>query len=342
MLTRFSATVIAALVAFATGAAGFAAGTTATGDGPEVSLQVPFRSKRSRSKLSQHFHRCKRQQEHHEMHRKLLQFTPYAMQTYFLPIPEEPFWRGPLHIIGENDTRLTSGSTAYNVNSFIGFAISSDDTIIWYDHWEDGYDADPANLAAPTTGVWGDRNAANGCPPFVTPCTDAVDVIRAGQSFVIDSDVGIPRNKASFLIDAGDRIQSSNPITIVRGAYPWNTFAGSTDLADIRSWGRNFEIPVGPNTSKNLTGVVHTNLDPFEYAGAFIMAAYDNTTVRLPNGASIVLNMGQSVNVAVNMSQTLSANKDVQVHLVTGDVGAKIEMRWFTVLPTEDCTFVYL
>jgi IgGFc binding protein len=142
------------------------------------------------------------------------------------------------------------------------------------------------------------------------------------------------------LVDGGDRVQSSLPITLTRGAYPWNTFAGATDCMDVASWGRSFIVPAGPSTSKNLTGVVNTRLDPFEYAAAFVMAAVDNTVVTLPNSSTVTLNMGQSTNFVVDMGQTISASQNVQVNLVTGDVNDKIEMRWFTILPTEDSTYM--
>ena len=88
-----------------------------------------------------------------------------------------------------------------------------------YDHHEDGYDADVSVLnGTSTTEVWGDGNAANGCAPDVGVCSDANDVLLAGQSLILSSKVTF--NDIGNIFDAGDKIQASFPVAITRGAYP--------------------------------------------------------------------------------------------------------------------------
>ena len=49
----------------------------------------------------------------------------------------------------------------------MAITISNDQTWIWYDHWEDGFELDVTSLTRrPSTQVWGDGNATNGCAPL--------------------------------------------------------------------------------------------------------------------------------------------------------------------------------
>jgi hypothetical protein len=104
--------------------------------------------------------------------------------------------------------------------SQIAITISTTNTVIWYDEWEDGYDLDVAVSTAKTTQIWGDGDATNGCAPNVKPCTNLADVLTAGMSFLLESNVVLPRSSAQFFYDGGDRMQSSFPISISRVSYP--------------------------------------------------------------------------------------------------------------------------
>ena len=52
----------------------------------------------------------------------------------------------------------------------ISIVVGTSNTIIVYDHWEDGYENDLANPTQPSTLIWGDGNT-NKAPPPVTPAT---------------------------------------------------------------------------------------------------------------------------------------------------------------------------
>ena len=108
------------------------------------------------------------------------------------------------------------------VVSIISVTISTDQTIVWWDHWEDGYDADVAVGTGPKTEIWGDHNAKNGCAPSIKNCTDFYDSLMAGDAIVVQNTVPIPRMKANYFYDGGDRIQSSFPVAVTRSAYAAN------------------------------------------------------------------------------------------------------------------------
>lgn len=89
------------------------------------------------------------------------------------------------------------------VVSVISVAISTDNTVVWFVHWEDGYDTDVTNFTSTRTEIWGDGNAKNGCAPEVNPCTDATDRLEAGNAFVIQNTVALPAiRKSSFTMVA--------------------------------------------------------------------------------------------------------------------------------------------
>jgi hypothetical protein len=107
-----------------------------------------------------------------------------------------------------------------SVESIVSISISTDKTVVWWDHWEDGYDLDVVAGTAPSTEIWGDGNADNGCAPDVKVCTHNNDYLLAGRSIVIQNTVALPRMAEVRRYDGGDRIQSSLPVAITRSAFP--------------------------------------------------------------------------------------------------------------------------
>jgi hypothetical protein len=116
---------------------------------------------------------------------------------------------------------INLGQRGSNVITMIGIAVSTDNTVLYYDHWEDGFERDATNPSRTTTQIWGDGNAANGCVPR-RPCTNADDRLRAGDVIILENDVPASRpNLLSPLVyDGGDRVQASFPIAVTRAAYP--------------------------------------------------------------------------------------------------------------------------
>src|SRR5215469_6780199 len=78
------------------------------------------------------------------------------VQDFYLPMPEA-------QISTMNNTIVTG--TAGAVNSTFSILVTGDNTVIYYDQWEDGYETDLGNPTQPTTQIWGDGNDAHGIPP---------------------------------------------------------------------------------------------------------------------------------------------------------------------------------
>ena len=239
----------------------------------------------------------------------------FPVQTFFVPLPEESMFKDMFYQINPKKARP-------GVVTMLSLAVGTDGTIIWYDHWEDGYDADVANKTSYSTEIWGDNDASNGCAPDVTPCTDASDVLMAGSTIVIQNTVVLPRDAAQFYYDGSDRIQASFPIALTRGAYPvapGSLMAGAVEVLEVRSWGYNYEAPLGMDIGKYFQA--------FQFSAFFFMAAYDDTLVTLPDGSEITLHQGEASMVRINQRDTLTANKLIQVDLITGDVWSYYELR---------------
>jgi hypothetical protein len=219
----------------------------------------------------------------------------------------------------------------------LSVTISTDGTVIWYDEWEDGYDENVAFGVSKTTKIWGDGNALNGCAPNIVSCTNSMDTLKAGDSFVIQNNVPIPRIKTNFLYDGGDRIQASMPINVNRAAYaqnPGSVLAGAIEMLDTMVWGLTFEAPVGVDLGRTVAA--------FELSIFMVMAGYNNTKVFLPDNTVRVLNIGESTTFRVNQGNRVRSDKPVQVHLFTGDVDSTYETRWYSMRPIETIADAYV
>ena len=254
---------------------------------------------------------------------------PLPTQTFFLPAPEDKLLPDLFKVINAGASNV--------IVTILSVTISTDGTVIWYDEWEDGYDENVAFGVSKTTKVWGDGNALNGCAPMITNCTNSMDTLKAGDSFVIQNDVPIPRIKTTILYDGGDRIQASMPINMNRAAYaksPGSVLAGAIEMLDTMVWGLTFEAPVGVDLGKTVFA--------FEHSMFMVMAGYNNTKVYLPDNTVRVLNVGQSTTFTVKQGDRIKSDKPVQVHLFTGDINSAYETRWYSMRPVETYADAYV
>lgn len=248
-----------------------------------------------------------------------------VVQTFYIPLTEDQIrtWEYGINTAA-NDT---------NVYDVISITATMDGTIIYYDQWEDGYEADISNPVQSTTQILGDGNASNGAPPGCS--SDACDVINAGTVIALKNVVplvGTPlvRDQGNIYFDARDKIASTGQLVITRTGWLANVgtvFAGAVEVQDTRKWGTSFVVPVGVNSN---TGVVGTM---FNYSALSIMAKDDNTTVQV-GATPYNLNQGQSVYISnVTQGTVITASSPIQVDMMTGMIGSNYEGRWFTLIP---------
>ncbi|NEP95576.1 MAG: hypothetical protein F6K25_22825, partial [Okeania sp. SIO2G4] len=262
------------------------------------------------------------------------------VQTYFVPLPEDDLFA----------TFDTINSVADgNINNVISVAIAADNTIVYYDHWEDGYDPNPNDTVnkQASTEIWGDGDLTNGIAPGTVD-----DILSGGDAIVLDN--AIPsannyRNPNTILYDGADRIQTTLPIAVTRFAFPNNPgslMAGAVEVFNQDSWGDRFIAPVGEDTA--------SNTNAFEYSVFYVMAGDDGTELFL-NGLQIdingdnvidandVLNIGDNFVIEdLQEGDELTSSRPVQVDLVTGDIGDNYELRWYAQVDADEWTNEYI
>jgi IgGFc binding protein len=258
-----------------------------------------------------------------------------------VPLQEQSTYQD---VFGKMDT--SEFKTPAFMTVMLSVTISTDKTVVWFDHWEDGFDVDVTNplyAMSKTTEIWGDGNAANGCSPHIAKvnCTNVNDILNAGTSIVMRNDVPLPRDAAAnVLYDGGDKILSSFPVAVTRASFPrspGSVMAGAVEVYDTSSWGSKYEAPVGEGTQ-----LIANGPDPFGLSGFSCMAMEDQTKVTVANGTVFTLKQGQSIYVTVKKSDQVTSDKPIQVILLTAQRGSHYQTRWFTMRPIGMYTDKYV
>jgi len=263
---------------------------------------------------------------------------PTGYQEYYVLGYEEQVWRAFLAIYDGPDRDIPG-----RMCSTVSLVATADYQVIYYDHWEDGYEANLLNPVQPTTEVYGDGDLSNG--------GTGNDILLAGDDLNLTSarnvtgptaitgyvPVNPVRDPAYLRYDGGDRVISSGgPVDLAHAMWPLNnSWVGSAwevysrqAYADTYS----YRLPIGEDLYEfggGATGIygdfrnVYLQLEAFE----------DNTTVSLDNGTTIVnltLDRGQTYSsmgyvnsapapaITVNTGTTIRSNRPTQVGLITG------------------------
>jgi len=254
------------------------------------------------------------------------------VQTYFIPLPEN-------QLFDETFATINSDSVGWPIQSTISIAIAANNTIIYYDHWEDGYELDVTNPKQSTTEIWGDGDLSNGGKPGAT--TDAEDILEGGKSYVLQN--SIPENyefnkMVPYKCDGSDRVQASLPIAMTRSAFPSSPgalMAGAVEIFNTASWGKYFIAPIGINTGSNTRG--------HESVVTYVMAGEDKTEVKRNGNFIATLDAGQSFIVKDTvLGDTFTSDKAIQVDILAGDIGSNYELRWLAQIPREKWGDTYL
>ena len=262
------------------------------------------------------------------------------VQEFFVAIPEDEL-QPVLSNIESNGTVDTE------IRSIISIVPGEDGTVIFYDHWEDGYEEILLSPTQSTTQIWGDNNPANGIPIGFTN-----DIVNAGDIITLENTIDTTIfGQAITNYNGGDKFATTKPLATTRAFYPetvtdgattfydpGTVMAGAAQILDSTQYGLFYLAPVGTNT----LGTAASPTNMFEYAGAFIMAAQDPTLVSVDTNADGAvdevrwLNQGDTwyIDNGIREGATFRGEKPIQVHLITGqDITAGLEVRLFTLFP---------
>ncbi len=239
------------------------------------------------------------------------------VQTYFVPIDEA-------HVILQAAAINLAAPTppaSDTVHTVVSLSSTTDGTVICYDHWEDGYEADLSNPVQPTT------------------LTINLD---AGDFTVLENDVvASPRDPAVVLFDARDRIGTSDQIAVTRGGWrlqEGTQLAGAVEVFPAVDWGTRFESPVGEDLASPTFELVIASVTANEL-GAVLEVDLDGDGT-----ADEVRRLGPGENTLIEnvvVGTSFVSSDPVEVHLLTGDRGSTFAGRWYSLVPTEQWSDSY-
>jgi len=283
---------------------------------------------------------------------------PTGYQEYYVLGYEEHIWLA-FDAIYEGDIDVDRPG---QICSTVSLVATADYQVVYYDHWEDGYEADLLNPVQSTTEAYGDGDTSNG--------GTGSDILLAGNDINLTSNQDITgttaitgyvpvnptRNPADLRYDGGDRIiTSGGPVALAHAMWPLGNswVGGAWEVYSRQAYANaySYRLPVG----EDLYGSGDTYGD-FRYVYLQLGAFEDNTTISIDNGdgdvVNLTLNRGQTyssmgyINSTVVPSTTINAgtiirsNKPTQVGLVTGaDSGGSgspgFQGRFLIVLPDQ-------
>jgi uncharacterized repeat protein (TIGR01451 family) len=243
----------------------------------------------------------------------------------------------------ENDQlaafKSVSGVANDPIAVFVTFSAATDGTVIYYDHWEDGYEADITNPVQPTTLVFGDGNPSNGFPPG-----NPGDLIPAGTVFNLRNFVTTSSLQSVVDFDARDKVATFKPISLTKTTFPTGTntlLAGCVEVFEYGLWGTDYRSPVGVNMPTSAAaGNLTFDENLFSHNSLSIMAGPGGASVQIDkdnNGAfeeTVALAEGQTIyRDGVNVGGRILSDKPVQVILFNGTVGSTYASRDTSMLP---------
>ena len=264
--------------------------------------------------------------------------NPPAVQTYYVALPENQLL-DMFGVIG-GSTNATSP-----IKSNTTIAVLASKTIIYYDHWEDGFETDITNPRQTTTQIWGDGNSANGSVSCVDAALCTGDVISLGAVIRLSNDVATTTSVTvtnPYQYNGRDKFGASKSVSVSR--VDWATgsdtlMAQSTLLYDTNFWGTVYRVPVGTNSANSY--------QMFEYTAVAVMAGKGGATISIDANAdgdfadatdvnALKISEGESylsANTLVQGARIVSSDNPIQVNLLTGDNGSNYESRDGSLLP---------
>jgi uncharacterized repeat protein (TIGR01451 family) len=274
------------------------------------------------------------------------------ISTFYVPLFEDNSY---------DALESVNAATGPALSTTISVTVTASGTIVYYDHWEDGFEAIADEPSQTSTRVYGDGNPSNGDAADVcVPIGCAGDQLRAGavlrlnnSTTIVPGSLSIPRSAATVVFDGRDKISSTAGLAISHATWPTNTDALHAQMAsafDTSRWGVSFVSPVGTNTPQQGDGVDH-----FSYSGVEVMAATDGTQVWVDanadgdfldagdrNGTTIDEGETVFVNGGIAQGARVQSSVPVQVFLMTGRIGSNYANRSFQLFPTEGLVNDYL
>ncbi|UCC65333.1 MAG: hypothetical protein JSV36_09945, partial [Anaerolineae bacterium] len=247
-----------------------------------------------------------------------------TLHQYFVPFDDRNLW----NLFQEKAACHGGHAACAPLVSHIGLTASSDGTVYYYDHWEDGYDADPLT-PGPTTET-GTLNA--GAHAHFDSLIDPT---------VVPWPPGLP-----YYYDGRDRITViGEPVVVVRTAHPasYSTSGTCPGAAGTSGWlASAWEVPEAADWGTEYHATVGEDLDysggtpdDHDFTGLEVMAWQDGTVVYY-NGSPVgTLNAGETYFApgandgpgggGVDSTDDITATAPIQVNMMTGACSPRLD-----------------
>jgi uncharacterized repeat protein (TIGR01451 family) len=273
-----------------------------------------------------------------------------GIHQYFVPFDDRELWElfeGKARCHGEQF------QACLPLVSRIFVTAGANGTLWYYDHWEDGYDAEPLNPGPGSTTVTGTLDAGGterfesnilvtqiGRAPYYYDGRDRITI--EGE----DANVVRWANAGSFQRSAGAACNPGGG-----GGDPDSSgwLAAAWEVLEVGDWGDVYHATVGEDLDYS-SGVP----DDHDYAGLEVMAAQDGTEVYYEGIRVATLDAGGTYFVpgsnptdgpggdGVDSSDDISATMPIQVQMMTGACSGNIvSAHGYTLQPRDVWDTVY-
>jgi len=243
--------------------------------------------------------------------------TPAGYSEYYIPGSEEQMW-GIFYDLDPYLLDINQG-----MHSTVAITAGTDNTSLYYDHWEDGYDFVPGDPAS----------------------ADESYILNQGDVQVFES-ANIPVNPrgTDTYHDGQDRIYSvGGAVTVSRATWTESAstlFAQAWEVLPTRPYQTQYSIPAGENLA-----AAPTNYTDFTSSYMILQSTADDNSVQVDDPLTAlspdidaILDKGEVTQLYhVNAGTTVNATYPVQVQTIYGnDYGgtAHYDSRDFTLIPS--------
>jgi LPXTG-site transpeptidase (sortase) family protein len=224
-----------------------------------------------------------------------------------------------------------TGADCNQMLNVVTITVASDNTTIYYDHWENGY----------TNNATGDEVYVRNKGAVLFFNTQNMVIPRLAGNTCTSTN---PNGASTACYDGGDRIYvAGGSVSVSQVFWPEVTssvFANAWEIYPVKPYQLSYTIPVGEDLTVNPGGAFYNQ---FEAVMVFVQASQDGTTVEIDDpryaGVEVTasLNRGRTTELFhIGAGTTVTANHPIQAQFMVGrlNTGTFSDSRSYTAVPS--------